>query len=53
MSDAKKDDLNERSLRALKRVLAKERDPKARAWLRGLIRGDAEPKAKKARGLPD
>jgi len=33
--------------RALKRVLARERDPRARAWLRGLIRGDAP--AKKAK----
>lgn len=35
--------------RALKRVLARETDPRARAWLRGLIRGDAPPKPKGAK----
>jgi hypothetical protein len=35
--------------RALKHVLARETDPRARAWLRGLIRGDAPPKPKKAK----
>jgi hypothetical protein len=38
---------------ALRRSLAKERDPRARAWLRGLIDGDKPVKAKeKAKKRP-
>lgn len=33
---------------ALKRVLARETDPRAKAWLKGLIAGDAPAKKQKA-----
>lgn len=40
-------DLAAASAAALRRVLAREQDPKARAWLRGLIDGDAPVKVKR------